>query len=86
MMMMIFIMLCKFVQILAPGMLILGCVKEVHEYSLSISLPNNLTGTVALTQISPAYTEQLQRLSQMSEEDLLSEDTVSQTCSKLQRT
>lgn len=62
-------------QILAPGMLILGCVKEVHEYSLSISLPNNLTGTVALTQISPAYTEQLQHLSQMSEEDLLSEDT-----------
>lgn len=66
-------------------MLILGCVKEVHEYSLSISLPNNLTGTVALTQISSAYTEQLQRLSQMSEEDLMSEDTVSQTCSKLQQ-
>lgn len=58
-------------------MLVLGCVKEVHEYNLLISLPNNLSGTVALTHISPAYTEQLQKLSQMSEEDILAEETVS---------
>ncbi|XP_062605737.1 protein RRP5 homolog [Saccostrea cucullata] len=62
-------------QILAPGMLVLGCVKEVHEYNLIISLPNNLSGTVALTQISPAYTQQLQRLTQLSEEDVANEET-----------
>ena len=32
---------------------------------------------MALTHISPAYTEQLQKLSQMSEEDILAEETVS---------
>lgn len=75
--MMIFIMLCKYLQILVLGMFILGCVKEVYEYSLSISLFNNLIGIVVLIQISFVYIEQLQRLSQMLEEDLMFEDTVS---------
>ncbi|NXC28467.1 RRP5 protein, partial [Campylorhamphus procurvoides] len=36
-------------------MLLLGCIKEVTDYELVISLPNGLSGFVPITQISDAY-------------------------------
>uniref|UniRef100_A0A8C0QYM2 Protein RRP5 homolog n=1 Tax=Canis lupus dingo TaxID=286419 RepID=A0A8C0QYM2_CANLU len=47
------------VESLREGMRILGCVKEVHELELVISLPNGLQGFVQATEICDAYTEQL---------------------------
>ncbi|NXA05405.1 RRP5 protein, partial [Sapayoa aenigma] len=40
-------------------MLLLGCVKEVSDYELVISLPNGLSGFVPITQISDAYSKLL---------------------------
>ncbi|NWW78900.1 RRP5 protein, partial [Climacteris rufus] len=40
-------------------MLLLGCIKEVSDYELAISLPNGLSGFVPVTQISDAYSQLL---------------------------
>ncbi|NXM02927.1 RRP5 protein, partial [Tyrannus savana] len=40
-------------------MLLLGCIKEVHDYELVISLPSGLSGFVPITQISDAYSKLL---------------------------
>ncbi|NWR74973.1 RRP5 protein, partial [Centropus unirufus] len=42
-------------------MLFLGCIKEVSDYELVISLPNGLTGFVPVTQISEAYSKMLSK-------------------------
>ncbi|MXQ89190.1 hypothetical protein E5288_WYG015052 [Bos mutus] len=47
------------VESLCEGMRILGCVKEVNELELVISLPNGLQGYVQVTEICDAYTEKL---------------------------
>lgn len=44
---------------LCEGMRILGCVKEVNELELVISLPNGLQGCVQVTEICDAYTKKL---------------------------
>lgn len=40
-------------------MRILGCVKEVNELELVVSLPNGLQGFVQVTEICDAYTQKL---------------------------
>ncbi|KAK1333495.1 LOW QUALITY PROTEIN: hypothetical protein QTO34_005879 [Cnephaeus nilssonii] len=47
------------IESLCEGMRILGCVKEVNELELVISLPNGLQGFVQVTEISDAYTQKL---------------------------
>ncbi|KAM8805938.1 protein RRP5 homolog [Eudromia elegans] len=47
------------VEALCEGMLLLGCVKEVNDFELVISLPNGLCGFVPVTQISDAYSKLL---------------------------
>ncbi|KAM5272458.1 protein RRP5 homolog isoform 2-T2 [Ctenodactylus gundi] len=47
------------VESLCEGMRILGCVKEVNELELVISLPNGLQGFVQVTEICDAYTKKL---------------------------
>ncbi|NXO01903.1 RRP5 protein, partial [Rhinopomastus cyanomelas] len=42
-------------------MLLLGCVKEVSDYELVVSLPNGLSGFVPVTQISDAYNKMLNK-------------------------
>ncbi|NXG17724.1 RRP5 protein, partial [Grallaria varia] len=42
-------------------MLLLGCIKEVSDYELVISLPNGLSGFVPITQISDAYSKLLSK-------------------------
>uniref|UniRef100_A0A8B9F187 Protein RRP5 homolog n=1 Tax=Amazona collaria TaxID=241587 RepID=A0A8B9F187_9PSIT len=46
-------------QALCEGMLLLGCIKEVTDYELVVSLPNGLSGFVPVTQISDAYSKLL---------------------------
>ncbi|XP_027316494.1 protein RRP5 homolog [Anas platyrhynchos] len=46
---------------LCEGMLLLGCIKEVSDFELVISLPNGLTGFVPVTQISDAYSKMLSK-------------------------
>jgi len=43
-------------------MLVLGCVVEVRDFELIVALPNGMRGSVAITDISDAYTSQLQQL------------------------
>ncbi|XP_010624753.1 protein RRP5 homolog isoform X2 [Fukomys damarensis] len=47
------------VESLCEGMRILGCVKEVNELELVVSLPNGLQGFVQVTEICDAYTRKL---------------------------
>ncbi|XP_025966122.2 protein RRP5 homolog isoform X1 [Dromaius novaehollandiae] len=47
------------VEALCEGMLLLGCIKEVSDFELVISLPNGLSGFVPVTQISDAYSKML---------------------------
>uniref|UniRef100_A0A452RUC4 Programmed cell death 11 n=1 Tax=Ursus americanus TaxID=9643 RepID=A0A452RUC4_URSAM len=47
------------IESLCEGMRILGCVKEVNELELVISLPNGLRGFVQVTEICDAYTKKL---------------------------
>ncbi|NXP19863.1 RRP5 protein, partial [Scytalopus superciliaris] len=42
-------------------MLLLGCVKEVSDYELVISLPSGLSGFVPVTQVSDAYSKLLSK-------------------------
>lgn len=57
------------VESLCEGMRILGCVKEVNELELVISLPNGLQGFVQVTEICDAYTQKLNE--QVAQEDPL---------------
>ena len=50
-------------------MLVLGCVKEVHEYEVIMSLPNGLSGSVPITNISDAYHDQLKLLASQGESE-----------------
>uniref|UniRef100_A0A8C3BA58 Protein RRP5 homolog n=1 Tax=Cairina moschata TaxID=8855 RepID=A0A8C3BA58_CAIMO len=54
---------------LCEGMLLLGCIKEVSDFELVISLPNGLTGFVPVTQISDAYSKMLSK--QVAQGELL---------------
>ncbi|XP_045294725.1 protein RRP5 homolog isoform X1 [Leopardus geoffroyi] len=47
------------IESLCEGMRILGCVKEVNELELVVSLPNGLKGFVQVTEICDAYTKKL---------------------------
>ncbi|XP_042545191.1 protein RRP5 homolog isoform X1 [Dipodomys spectabilis] len=47
------------VESLCEGMRILGCVKEVNELELVVSLPNGLQGFVQVTEICDAYNKKL---------------------------
>lgn len=48
----------------------LGYVKQIKSYSLNISLPNGLLGSVPITKISQAYTESLQKFSEAEGENV----------------
>ncbi|XP_008062393.1 protein RRP5 homolog, partial [Carlito syrichta] len=57
------------VESLCEGMRILGCVKEVNELELVVSLPNGLQGFVQVTEICDAHTERLKE--QLAQEEPL---------------
>ncbi|KAK2175873.1 hypothetical protein NP493_701g01000 [Ridgeia piscesae] len=49
---------------LTEGMLILGCVQRISDYSIGVSLPYGMSASVPITFISDAYTAMLQKLTQ----------------------
>ncbi|XP_032844612.2 protein RRP5 homolog [Tyto alba] len=57
------------IEALCEGMLLLGCIKEVSDYELVISLPSGLSGFVPVTQISDAYSKMLSK--QVAQGELL---------------
>ncbi|KAM6306459.1 protein RRP5 homolog [Aegotheles albertisi] len=57
------------VEAVCEGMLLLGCIKEVSDYELVISLPNGLSGFVPVTQICDAYSKMLSK--QVAQGELL---------------
>ncbi|XP_051472658.1 protein RRP5 homolog isoform X1 [Apus apus] len=57
------------IEAVCEGMLFLGCVKEVSDYELVVSLPNGLVGFVPVTQISDAYSKMLSK--QVAQGELL---------------
>ncbi|XP_005048646.1 PREDICTED: protein RRP5 homolog isoform X2 [Ficedula albicollis] len=59
------------IEALSEEMLLLGCIKEVTDYELAISLPNGLSGFVPVTQISDAYSKLLTK--QVAQGELLEE-------------
>ena len=42
---------------LDEGMILLGCISQVSECDLKVSLPGNLVGTVPISNISEPYTK-----------------------------
>lgn len=52
---------------------VLSCVRHASDYSVSVSLPGNLSATLPLTDISPAYMKQLQALAQADDPNILEE-------------
>jgi hypothetical protein len=60
-------------QVIATGMVVLGCVSEVRDFELVISLPDGMYGTVGIANICGPYTSALERIAN-SEDD---EDSVS---------
>ena len=47
---------------MAVDMILLGFVKDIHDYELVISLPNGQLGVVGITNISTTYTKCLQKM------------------------
>ncbi len=47
---------------ISEGLLVLGAIKEIHDYEIVVNLPNMLTGYVQITDISSSYTKLLEKL------------------------
>ena len=60
-------------QTLSVDMVVLGCVKAIHEYEVIMGLPNNLTGTVSIANISDGYKALLQKLAHGDEDPTVTE-------------
>ena len=65
----VFLKAALFFQNIVPDMLILGCIEEMHDFDMSVSLPNGHSGTVPITQICDVYTKALHRLAIEEEEE-----------------
>ncbi|CAH1783995.1 unnamed protein product [Owenia fusiformis] len=61
-------------QNVTEGSLLYGCVKEVHDYELSIGFANGLTGTLKINNISDAYTELLRKITESDKEETESDE------------
>lgn len=54
---------------LAPGSLVLGQIAQINRYDIALSLPNNLTGFVPITEISDVVTKKVETLAGDQEEE-----------------
>ena len=52
---------------LSEGHVLLGFVSQVLEFELRVSLPNQLVGTVPITNISPAFTSRLRAAAEVED-------------------
>ena len=52
------------------GVLVLGAVQEIRDFDVSVSLPGNMCGTVAIGNVSDLLTEEmLEEIVEADEED-----------------
>jgi len=58
-------------QVISAEMLVLGCVAEIRDFEMVISLPNGMYGTVGIANICSPYTSLLERLANDDNEDQL---------------
>lgn len=54
---------------LVDGQVLLGCVYEVQDYNVQISLPHRLKGTVTIARISNAYSALLTKVKENDDDD-----------------
>ena len=54
---------------LAPGSLVLGQIAQINRYDIALSLPNNLTGFVPITEISDVVSQKVEALAGDEEEE-----------------
>jgi len=52
------------------GTLLLAAIKEIRDYELRVNLPNNLIGSVSITNMSDGYTGLLKRFAQSADDQL----------------
>ena len=52
---------CFCTQKLTPGTLLLGAVREIHTYDITVSLPYNMVGVVSLSDVSVPLLELVKR-------------------------
>ena len=57
---------------LQKDLLILGCVNEIKDYEVLVTLPDGMKGVLPITDISDAYTQKLQQLA--SGDGMMDED------------
>jgi rRNA biogenesis protein RRP5 len=50
-------------------MTMLGCISKINDLSLVVSLPHQLVGSVAITEISDSITKAVETVAQAEEED-----------------
>ena len=53
-------------------MLVLGCISEIYDFKMIVSLPNGLSGTVGITNICKGFTTLLGQLA--------NDETLSSVC------
>jgi ribosomal protein S1 len=51
-------------QTLTEGMLVVGCIADIRQYDMWLSLPGRIVGRVPITSISTQYTNALQSLAE----------------------
>ena len=56
-------------QKLTPGILLLGAVLEIHEYEVIFSLPFNMRGTVAISDVSDPITQLVESEAEKEDSD-----------------
>ena len=59
---------------MVPGMLVLGAILDVHEYEVLVSLPFNMRGSVAISDVSDHVTEQVKSEAAKMDSDIEEED------------
>ncbi|KAA8912855.1 hypothetical protein FN846DRAFT_931829 [Sphaerosporella brunnea] len=53
---------------LVPGTMVLGCVERINSTDIALSLPNNLTGFIPITQISEKVTKRIEAMLEDSDD------------------
>ncbi|KAG0172965.1 rRNA biogenesis protein rrp5 [Apophysomyces sp. BC1034] len=54
---------------LAPGMLLLGCISQISDLELYVSLPHQLSGVVPITEISDALTSMVEKAAEAQDDE-----------------
>ena len=53
------------------GTVVLGCVSHINELELVVSLPNQIVGTIAITEVSDPITSMVEKVAREDEDELM---------------